>query len=130
MRRTLPALLLAATLAGCGGNTSSGRYVGDVTPEAAGRACEATRGLLQLDGTHFLFTPAEGVIVIQGTRDQSGALHGSATFSGASHQAFVMSFQGKLTGETISGELVTPRCRSRVALALIQRGLGEDVLRN
>lgn len=134
------ALAFIPFLAGCAATGPSGRYVGAIRPDAppadAGAAsadpsCAAGRGVLDVNGPRFVFAPGEGVLVIAGTREPDGRLHGSLPLRGPPHGAgpanvpvpatrsrseAMLVFTGESHDGRIEARLSGPRCSARIVL--------------
>ena len=105
--------LAAALLGACAGGIN-GRWVGMVTPDAAG--CRASRGVLVAESSRFVFNPSEGVITLRGTISPTGDMEGVYQTLDPDHHPVVFRFDGKLSGKQIQGVLTQPGCRASVAL--------------
>lgn len=112
MMRRLPFLLPLVLLSAC----SLGMFNGAVYRGAATGCGEKQDGALTLGRHHFAYAPSGGVIVIEGTVDKSGKLAGSYKGAGADNKPYVESFEGQLSGDTISGTLTKPGCQAVVVL--------------
>lgn len=122
--------LLALLASGCGTDLAEklqsgkvlpwdglqGRWVGSVTP--VDTSCgPTTRGVLTIGGSDFGFDPFQSTTVIQGPIDSDGHLRGSFVRQAANHQPISISFIAMASSaETITGDLVSGRCRWLVTL--------------
>lgn len=112
----LPLAVLAAALTGCASDTS---YAGKLAPLAG--ACDITnRATLQRHGNVVQFTPQDGVLTLDGTITSAGQITAAQQTLGMDRKPYRLSFEGQLTGSTVTGTYVTPRCRYQVALQLTQ----------
>jgi hypothetical protein len=109
---------LPILLAAC--QSPSQRYVGPVT------GCgETTRGLLDLQNGHFVFTPTETVLSIKGSVAADGTLQGSGALPGPA--APTLQFVGRRTGQGIIGTLTGGRCSKTVELAPAKSGFDQSL---
>ena len=119
--RWLPALalLLGGTSMAQAGNLSldlRGRWIG--TLHTLQGACpDQQSSTLMIDGHHLSFTPADGVLVLNGARVPGQAhLHAQLRLPGADHKPFPMVFEGHPQGRAILGLYGTPTCRAEIRL--------------
>jgi hypothetical protein len=122
------ALFLLASGCARAPGPGDGTFAGPVTPQPGNPTCQPTRGVLTIQGRHFQFEPNEGVITVQGSVAPDGKLAGETTTSGMDHHPFAIRFTGQVTGNEVTGSLVTPRCTSAVVLHPSERGLLNDLL--
>jgi hypothetical protein len=112
-RRAAP--LLAATLMSACANGPPGTFTGSLTPLAG--TCDATnRATLTRHHDTVLFTPQDGVLILEGTVAPGGAINASVQTTGMDRKPYRVLFSGTLTNDTITGTYVTTRCRYGVAL--------------
>jgi hypothetical protein len=117
------ALLLLGSLAGCGGGSGTpgdpvGEWLGTLRTEK-GTCPDRTPSRLQVEDGKVLFTPADGVLVLQGRRKpDSDRLHAQLQLSDMNHHPLPMVFEGALRpdGTAIDGTYGTPSCRAQVTL--------------
>lgn len=106
----LSVLLLAACQA------APARYVGPVT------GCgQSSRGLLEIHGSHVVFTPTEGLLTLQGEVTADGSLHASGALPGPAAPS--MQFTGRLANGQVTGTLTGGTCTRTVALTPADTGL-------
>jgi hypothetical protein len=134
-RRKIPAIGRAATLmlmlapliavAGCTAGRN-GRYAGSVVTQAG--VCGLTSngghadGTLMIRGDEVVFSPDQGVVLLNGRVDTAGHVKASVTAPGIDHKPFPMVFEGDLQGTRIAGRYATPRCRATVQLDRVGAG--------
>jgi hypothetical protein len=115
-RLILPLGLVLVVLTGCAQDTA---YAGKLAPLAG--TCDAgTRATLQRHGSVIQFTPQDGVLALDGTVTQSGQIVAVQQTLGMDRKPYRLSFTGQLTGDSITGTYVTPRCRYSAALHIAQ----------
>ena len=112
--------VFCVALAGCGSGaaflTYDLRWVGTITPQDEAACGAPTQGTLTRRANGVTFTPNDGVLVISGTIDPSGHVHGALTLSGADHHPFPLVLDGTLAQDGFQGIYTTPRCQSQVRL--------------
>ena len=113
--------LLPLCLAACGSVAApTDRFVGSV------QGCGVTtRGVLDIRGADFVFTPDEGVLSIHGHVDAAGLLHGEAVQQGTAVSggaaATHIVFDGRRSADAVTGTVTRPGCTQTVALAPPER---------
>ena len=108
------ALLMLASLSTCGDNAPV-TYAGDVVPQAG--VCDpAARAVLVRQGHYVRFTPHDGVVILTGEVAPDGAIAAKVTAPSADHKPYEITFHGKLDGQAIIGNYISPRCRAAVSL--------------
>ncbi len=108
-------LCMATILAACSGSAPV-TYAGDLTPQSG--ACDPpSRAILVRRGPDLQFTPAQGVLILDGQITPAGELTASLSTPGADHKPYLLKLTAILAGQTITGSYVTPRCRYAVHLA-------------
>lgn len=120
--KRIAALGLVMCAAGCVA-PGDGRYAGTMvmTQGVCGPGYEAgqpAQATLVLQDGKAEFVPNDGVAVLTGTIDGAGHVHVANTAPGADHKPFVQVFEGMRTGDSISGDYASPRCRAKVTVTL------------
>jgi hypothetical protein len=105
-----PALLLAACAA-----DAPVTYAGDLVPQA-GTCDPPVRASLIKRGRDVDFTPSQGVLILTGQIAPSGAITAHLQTQGADHKPYALKLTANLSGTTITGDYITPRCRYAVRL--------------
>ena len=100
-------------LAACGGQPVT--YTGGLVP-IAGTCDPAGSAVLTTRGHYVQFTPRQGVLILPGQADPGGVVTAALDTPGADRKPYHLAFHGKLAGDDIAGEYVTPRCRYRANL--------------
>ena len=107
--------LLPLCLAACNSIPApNDRFVGSV------QGCgTTTRGVLDIRAADFVFAPDEGVLSIHGHVDAAGVMHGEAAQAAASGAAAApkIVFDGRRTGDAVTGIVTRPNCTQTVSLA-------------
>ncbi len=100
----------------------------DASPDLLGRwtgtlrtlqgTCPDTAASTLIVGTrHVTFAPADGVLVLHGTRGLDRAkLHAQLVLPGINHKSVPMVFEGHPDGRSITGLYGTPSCRAEIRL--------------
>jgi len=126
--------LLPLCLAACGSvSAPTDRFVGSV------QGCGVTtRGVLDIRAADFVFAPDEGVLSIHGHVDAAGLMHGEAvqqgTASSGGAAATHILFDGRRTGDAVTGVVTRANCTQTVALAppdrtFLPAGAPPDIVR-
>ena len=103
-----------ALLAACAADAPVS-YAGNLTPQSG--ACDpASRAVLVKRGRDLEFTPSQGVLILSGQVTPSGDLAAALSTPGADHKPYLLKLSATLSGDTITGTYVTPRCRYKVLL--------------
>ena len=121
----LPLLLIALA----GAPELGGRWTGTLHT-LQGVCPDRNNSTLLIDRTHVSFTPADGVLVLQGRVGRDPAhLHAQLSLPGVDHKPVPMVFEGHPEGAAIVGLYGTPGCRASIRLERpvdrpLQRALG------
>jgi hypothetical protein len=111
--KTAACAVVLAPLLGCASNAET--FAGKLEPVSG--ACDAAnRATLQRHGAIVQFTPQDGVLTLDGTLSAAGEISAAQQTVGMDRKPYRLSFTGRLSGTTITGEYVTPRCRYHVTL--------------
>jgi hypothetical protein len=95
-------------------------FAGVLQPQA-GTCDPPGRAKLVLNGSHVLFTPREGIIILDGAVAADGTIRATATSNGMDRTPYRQTFTGNLAGDRVSGSYMTPRCRYTVTLMATAR---------
>lgn len=109
-------MLVLAALVAAACQAVPTRYVGPVAGCGA-----ATRGLLDIEGSHVLFTPDEGILVLRGTIAADGTIRAEGKSPGP--DAPLLRFAGHRGADRIDGTLSGDGCERTVALTPPKGGL-------
>jgi hypothetical protein len=110
----IAAAALCASLAAC---STTQTFTGSLQPQAG--TCDVlNRATLQRQGHIIQFTPQDGVMVLDGTLSTTGQITAAQQTLGMDRKPYRLTFTGQLTGDTIQGNYVSPRCRYSVTLKL------------
>ena len=110
-------LLLLAPLTACAASPSAGLdggWHGTITP-VAGTCDPATDAWLHVNDGVAHFTPGLGITELTGTAT-GNAVNADALLTGMDRRPYHLSFRATLTGDTLAGTYLTPRCRATVSL--------------
>jgi hypothetical protein len=101
-------------LTACGANQPIS-FAGQIVPQAG--VCDAAApAVLTRRGHYVQFAPQEGTLVLSGQIAPDGAVRASLDTPGADRKPYHLFFEGTLTGKSLAGRYVTPRCRYTVTL--------------
>src|ERR1700712_840165 len=106
-----------------------GRWIGRLHT-LQGSCPEQRPSTLVIDHDHVSFTPADGVLVLQGRRGHDrGRLHAQLSLPGMDHKPVAMVFEAHPDGEAISGLYGAPSGGAEIRLQRreaqpLQRALG------
>lgn len=95
---------------------ANGRWVGPVTP-VAGTCDPAANGVLLVSPKSATFSPDNGILLLRGHADALDHVTADLRTIGMNHQPYVLSFEGTMRGDQITGTYLTPRCRASVTLS-------------
>jgi len=125
------ALLLPLAVAACGGPQApkpsdlDGTWTGPMHT-VGGRCADGVDATLLIDGDRVLFSPASGVLTLEGHRKPDDtALHAQLLLNDMNHKPLPMVFEGRSAPEQapdghpslrIDGTYGTPTCRASVVL--------------
>ena len=93
-----------------------GRWTG-LLHTLQGTCPDAVPSTLIVGSVHLTFAPADGVLVLHGTRRRdSSRLHAQLLLPGVNHKPVPMVFEGHPEGRSIIGMYGTPSCRAEIRL--------------
>lgn len=95
---------------------ANGRWVGPVTP-VAGTCDPAANAVLLVSPKSATFSPDNGILLLRGHVDALDHVTADLRTLGMNHQPYVLSFEGTMLGDQITGTYLTPRCRASVTLS-------------
>ena len=114
IQRFLSQTTFLGLLAACAADGPT-TYAGTLIPQSG--ACDPpSRASLVKRGRDIAFTPAQGVLILVGQASPSGDIAAALTNPGADHKPYTLKLTATLTGPTIAGTYLTPRCRYAVRL--------------
>ncbi len=107
-------VLVTLALFGCSADAPV-TYAGDLTP-TAGTCDPPGRAVLIRRGHYIQFTPRQGVLILDGQVSPAGQIAAETTAPGADRKPYCLALSATLSGQTVSGTYVTPRCRYTVEM--------------
>ncbi len=94
-----------------------GRWTGTLHT-LQGTCPDARPSTLLVEARRLSFAPADGVLVLHGSRREAdpGRLHAQLSLPGVNHKPVPMVFEGHPDGSSIRGLYGTPACRAEIRL--------------
>ena len=117
MRTPAVPIILVLTMTACS-TPLSRRWIGPLTPTGANNpTCSQSTAVAQIDNGHITFAPDQGTWILRGTITEEGRISAEHFRLGADRQPFSTTLKATLTGNTITGTYMTPRCSFTLKMA-------------